>query len=367
MKDLDFDELDKAVNSIMATANNAPKTETPAPLGPTPPSVTTPAAVTTKQKETATPAAASAPVLPKRGGRFMDVVHPSSDMTGEPRSTVRQGTSLKPLNDNVIPEPTPEPTKTTAPAAPLDLGLSTTQETAPVKKASEPSKEEWPDPLDLHDAEKTSKVTEEASSVQDITTSTLPDPLERSNTVDTSADNSQASGTEQERAASPFLTDTKVEKRPLGAASTGTDSLQSSNNPMTTVGDDTTNSEKTLDKDAQVIPKVQLPEELGSDLLAVESDIKLTDQKPTQEAVSPVVSDQAAETVSGPVSIAQQYKTQPSTRDVSHAAVYDTSAEPLAHPAKKKSGWLGVVITILILILFGAGGAAVYFFDLIPL
>ncbi|HEV7930164.1 MAG TPA: hypothetical protein VGP12_08550, partial [Nitrosospira sp.] len=114
MKDLDFDELDRAVNSLMSdvskadtstsdteqkektldltpTAGSGASTPTtPAPVAPQAPAPT----VVPPQKTT-TPLA---PLASRRGGRFMDVVHPSSDMKkpDQPRQTSRQGITVAP-------------------------------------------------------------------------------------------------------------------------------------------------------------------------------------------------------------------------------------------------------------------------------
>jgi hypothetical protein len=65
----------------------------------------------------------------------------------------------------------------------------------------------------------------------------------------------------------------------------------------------------------------------------------------------------------GPISIPQQYKEEPSTGDAKNGAIYDTDTyhhQPLAHPKKKKSGWMWVIWIILILIIGAAAGAALY-------
>ena len=71
--------------------------------------------------------------------------------------------------------------------------------------------------------------------------------------------------------------------------------------------------------------------------------------------------------VSGPASIQPQYKEEPSSTKQEHAAIYDTDTyhKPLAHPAKKKSGWLWVLWIILLLALGAGGAAALYYFKVI--
>ena len=121
-----------------------------------------------------------------------------------------------------------------------------------------------------------------------------------------------------------------------------------------------------------------LPEELQGDLMAVEADttheqVKQTheaaaEQKPLEKSTTPVpatgtpsVSESAAP--SGPTSIPQQYHEEASTGDQGNGAIYDTDSyhQPLAHPAKKKSGWMWIIWIVLILLLGAGGGAALYF------
>jgi hypothetical protein len=66
-------------------------------------------------------------------------------------------------------------------------------------------------------------------------------------------------------------------------------------------------------------------------------------------------------------SIPTQYSEQPSTGDASHTPIYDNEAthQPLAHPAKKKKGWLLIVFIVAILAIGGGLGAAAYFLHLI--
>src|SRR5882757_5500685 len=108
MKDLDFDELDRAVNTLM---NDVPKSDLSGndedqmktlSISPTLPDASPPVSNDTAQPvvtpspvaATATPVAppqarTSTPPAARRGGRFMDVVHHSSDMKkdSKPAST----------------------------------------------------------------------------------------------------------------------------------------------------------------------------------------------------------------------------------------------------------------------------------------
>jgi hypothetical protein len=105
MNDIDFDELDRAVSSVLTptptpTPVEAAAVDTPVPAAPEP-------SITTKDL----------PVAPRRGGRFMDVVHPSSDMRGAVK------TPSRPAANPVVADP---PAESDAPKPVSD----------------------WPDPID---------------------------------------------------------------------------------------------------------------------------------------------------------------------------------------------------------------------------
>lgn len=343
MTDIDFDELDRAVNSLVNPAvdatSPAPAAEAvaPAPTSPAP-----------SQPDTTTPLAAR-----RSSGRFMDVVHPSSDMrvAVPPRPAVasREGVSITPPAATAAAAPSvPSPVAPTVPAAPATTDM--------------------PDPLDFHGftpgAQETTptNVTGAPADVdQDI--AAIADEL--------SASQSDAPQTPLE---TPFISDAKVEKRPLGAFSADTSPApESAETVETTVEPSTPASEPTVTPDpvqpdfssshaeepADTHPMgndTPLPAELQGDVLSIESS----------EETAPAAAQTDAEVPTGPTSITQQYTEQASTGDQPAGSIFDTEAykKPLAHPKKKQSGWL-MVLWILLLIIIGAGaGAAVYFYVL---
>jgi hypothetical protein len=347
MKDIDFDELDKAVNSLMATApitpedaasNVKPETTLEVSVQPNPPAnvpaASAPAATNPEVNEAeapvalVTPPAAAVTPAVKRTGRFMDMVHASSDMTprsvSAPRS--REGLSITPRSESTA----------AAPAV-------STVESSPAEPPMSPKTPEvMPDPIDLGNSLETPAA--EPSS-----------PVEPAASVTTE---------------SPFIADAKVEKRPLNAEA----SASSTSSLDTQLANELNDSDKTTDvpdgsssDEPPVIPQVP---ELSSDLVAIESTEKVDEPVATQTTDT----KEAANVVDAPAvplgasSIAKQYKSQPSTGDQSHAAIYDASEypEPVTHPAKKKSGWLWVLWVVLLLAV-GAGAAALlYFLGIIP-
>lgn len=300
MKDIDFDELDRAVNSLIApkTTSVAATAETTAV-----PAVSSP--VSTAADELHTPAAT--PLAARRSsGRFMDVVHPSSDMR----------TSPVPARPAAHTEMTITP-----PSSSADLGPKATEEAAEPEEA-----ETVPDLIDM-------PVT---PPVEDT-----PSPLE-----------------------SPFLSDAKVEKRPLGAFSNETSEPPMSVTPPSETAkpetfEDTADEKPGNKSDHPIGTDTPLPAELQDNLLSIEANEDTESKKDETPPIPTVV------TPVGATSIQTQYTEQPSTGDQPTGAVFDTDAykKPIARP-KKKSGWL-IVLWIFLLLVVGAGvGAAVYFFVL---
>jgi len=216
----------------------------------------------------------------------MDVVHPSSDMRS----------SSTPVPERSVPRSEPE-------------------EAVPTERKSD-----WPDPLDFHGFKDEPETAPEPAVIEEAPVNSLE---------------------------SPFLSDAKVEKRPLGGFPT--------------------------DTPAEPTPLLEAPDE---ELLTAETEdkpeVESVSEPEVQEEVKPVIeptpepTPAPVEETTVPASITQQYKEQPSTTEQSSGPIFDTESyhQPLTHTPKKKSGAL-VVVWIAALILVGAGaGAAVYFFVL---
>lgn len=433
MKDLDFDELDRAVNSLMSNVpKSAPQTTTTnektldlgsslsgdseaipaklenmakkaaeqdAPAAPASPAqMPSPSVVATPRP--AAPAIkapdrpqSSAPAI-RRGGRFMDVVHPSSDMKKpeSPRPVSRQGVTIEPMGKAAPGEPVVQ----AKPFAPAPI-----MPEAETKPADEPEMgDEALKPLEPPKIETTPKpvdTPEPATSSSD-----WPDPLDMAAKNETTPP-----------LTSPFLADAKVEKRPLGGLSTPEAGEETKPEPQDVATETDTKPEivePTLPQPEETeptsepevpgpaetpvkVPKLPgdedmtapLPEELRGDLMAVEADtthdemkqqhdIELEKEQPSDKSKEAAVKDAPKPEVksespasTGPTSIPQQYQEEPSTGDQDNGAIYDTSTyhQPLAHPAKKKSGWMWVIWIVVILLLGAAGGAAIYFMKLV--
>ena len=199
MSDIDFDELDRAVASVLGGS------DAPTPAAVAEPIVVVPTDASLK------PVAASAQDLhaiapkPVQRGRFLDMVHPSGDMTSRsatpamgpvPRpvvdttnqtfvSDVIAGTlpSLASLPLSPLTSSSPAPARPTAPA-------SSEQPSEPIESVVEPKDQPEPDPQP------------EATVAPDFFAASPDDANPHKN---------------PEVQPSPFIPDAKVEKRPLGA------------------------------------------------------------------------------------------------------------------------------------------------------
>lgn len=301
MSDFDFDELDKAVNGAISTdvstdelvetldttVNDTPVDQTVAPASNATVQSTRPAA----------------PAARRSSGRFMDVVHPSSDMRpgGEVPKIARP--------------------QTTAPAV-----------SAPAieSNSTEATLEDWQKPLE-----------------------------------------------------SPFLTDAKVEKRPLGGeAPTTTDFdpielLEEPDDPRI----EAHAMPDPIDFAAQSTEEVPVSEPSAViEEVAIEAEPVVAEQPAAHSEVPMHVENDTAggygegsfqpeadqDVPAGPTSIHQQYKEQPSSSKES-GAIYDTEAyhQPLIPTVKKKKPSFAILWILLILIL-GAGASAAFYFYILP-
>jgi hypothetical protein len=336
MSDIDFDELDRAVNGALGgTPAPRPAADITPVQKPEQPSVPTferveRTTIATAVTPTSVPAAepvssvnpppvSVAPAARRSSGRFMDMVHPSSDMrsrTDEAAAEAKQKRSFT--------SPAPAPFQASTPAV------------QPVVAAPEI-----------------------------IETSAWNEPLE-----------------------SPFLPDAKVEKRPLGggdvqSTAEGTSPLSGfdfqglldePDEPLLEAPEPQERLEATTLPDpidfAHATAKAQAPvaETAQPEAVAIETpevapmepEIIPETPRPVETVPQPIV-----EQPTGPSSITQQYKEHPSTTQES-GAIFDTESyhQAVVQPVKKKSGWLTVLLILLLVVLGAAGGWAVYVYVL---
>lgn len=431
MSELDFDELDKAVNNLMS---GVPKVEPPKnddiktlDIDSTLSDTSRPSldqlnsaltAVNSSTKTEDTSASSSTPTTPaagslatRRSGRFMDVVHPSSDMKNMAKPTTsRQAPTIEPVTkpadqtETKEETQTVEPTKATEPTL-NDAALAESESTSMIADHEAHAQSEWPDPLEMSgyqpEADTNTSNDEEVASTSADTTDMKPSDDSNKEDEDDDAvfslDDLEDTAPE-EPLSSPFITDAKVEKRPLGGLATEvTPAAEPTVSNEAAEHDDETSNDDPNDQlpanTSDVAPI--LPPELQKDLMAIETAGDTSPQAPATEetpvgttptepateketvteepapAETDVTEKPAVETSipapTGPSSIPQQYKEEPNTGDQTNGGIYDTDNyhQPLAHPVKKKSGWLWIVWILLLLIIGGGGAAALYLFDII--
>jgi hypothetical protein len=401
MKDLDYDELDRAVNSLITNnsdqVDNKVNTETPNNSSNPPvytlPSVDTP--LVTKNVVDPSPVAipiplptpiepptiqqatseqpkvnATTPLVTRQNtGRFMDVVHPSSNMRPTltmPNRDLSQNTMIK---ASPIIAPTPTPIK----RAPIISLSGLRSNLIDFHKPQNNPIDKQPEPYDDSKDADIDKINDEI-------TDTLKQPS------DSTPD-------------SPFISGTKVDKRPLGAFSSEAPTPLSFPIPIPTptptptppampqapitvitakepISDSKANGNN-ISYGSQLNNNIDtpMPAELQNELLSIEADStthpELLDSfnstpAPVSEPISKINVDTSSinsQPLTGPTSITQQYKEQPNSGDSQTSAIYDNAAynKSLSHPAKKKSGWSWVVWAIILLVVGAAVGAAVYF------
>ncbi len=326
MSDIDFDELDKAVNTLMSNVDTTKRSESADDPedkvltldGSTESALPQPVSQPDIQQEsiTAAPIANATPSAPalavKRRGQFMDMIHPSSDMKAT-KAVKREAATVTPVT--------------------LDASsVSEPEAAAPV-----PAEPELPENI---------PTGEPAAEV----------------------------ATEQSPLVSPFLPDAKPEKRPLGAASDiaaepNVAMAAELDNELTAEG-----SEQQAASSAEEAPA--LPAELHTDVLAVEAaentatesaaaidlgqpEAPLAD---SEEQAEPSIEEPTTVPAGG--SIPQQYTEAPSSGDQTNGSIYDTSNyhQPIeAAPATKKSSPLKWILLAVGLLVLGGGGGVAYF------
>lgn len=292
MKDIDFDELDRAVNSLI----NPDGTATPAD------SNSSSASIPVVSLET--PASPTPPLAERRSsGRFMDVVHPSSDMRGSvaPRPTQPGSPQQQPV---VQTEPQQE--STISMSDPIDEGASALAEAEP-----DDSNEPLESPF-LADAKVEKRPLGAFSNEVHDSSPSMSTP-------------------------NPAITEPDLESLSLDSPIEVT--TKSSNQPIDS--------------------GTPLPAELQTDVLSIEANEDSVVTKAEEPASMPDT------TPIGPTSITPQYTQQPSTGDKPAGNIFATEAYKKPQVVKGKKSGLFIILWIFLLLVVGAGiGAAVYFFVL---
>lgn len=171
---------------------------------------------------------------------------------------------------------------------------------------------------------------------------------------------------------SPFLPDAKVEKRPLGSPASDTPSGDEAEAVTEAAVDKVFPETETYDQpEAETVNNdvaeayTPVPEELSSDILNVELGGAPDSDEIDLEALDLAKPVDEKEEPSAPSSIPQQYKTVKSAEgDEERAPLFDAAPAP-AKPAKasKRSGLKVFLLLIILLIIGCAAGYALYTFN----
>lgn len=337
MTELDFEELDKAVNSVMGKSSapsNDQTSASPADVGSSENQPDAPAAVpVATSPQAVAPATTSASLAARRGsGRFMDVMRTPGDVAKKvsptPPTSPAPNFVVETLEPSIV---TPE------------------KETEPSDVASDlPKLDSWPDSIDFSDE----AAAPPAAEAEPLTSPFIPNAVVEKRPLGgvsgEQPSESEVPVAEQDSAVAPG---TEV---PVVAEQPAKDSTVSGNK-QASWGASMPDTDAKAEAATEIKPA--LPAELDSNLVAIESGGVQTVSEASGDAVLP------SGKKLGSGSITQQYQEQPSTTDQGHTPIYETGEahQPLAHPAKKKPGWLWVVL-ILAFAVIGCGiGAAVYF------
>ncbi len=347
MDDINFDELDKAVNSALktddtseqATKTDSVSTEPMQSLQSSPVEPTTP-----------TPVVSAAQVTPvatpqKRRGQFMDFVRTAPSDQGVPASR-RQAPKVAPLSPAVV-ETTASGEAPEVTESPI-VKQEATSEEAPLQNVPDSGvygapapTHDWPDPLEMANAK---AVLPEVPEVVD----TKVEPAEI--TSDDQEDSSQFSTVQ----ASPFLEGTEVEKRPLGAFADSKEDITSGS--LVTDQIDSTSS-------AAIQPEiVSVEADEPKEVLAAAANLPVESES---EVATPAVP-------AGNGSIPQQYHpvaAEVNRENVEEHPVFDTKEyhQPLPPATKQHSAGVFkyILIGLLMLLLGAVGGYLLYVFKLI--
>lgn len=361
MKDIDFDELDRAVSSVLgqkttnATADSNGTADKKDDLAPTQEPATDNVVSTVDTTEPTTDvAAASEPVSPKpattplaikRRGKFMDVMHPSADMKPVGAASVKP-VRPKPVLTPLLTEEAESTVEHTAePTASLDESHSL------IGAEPTPVTETLPETVEHADADNSPAEETAAPSSLDVDTTDSPVVAE-DNTNEQAGESTQDDAPEATLddaaqpdnpapQATPFLSDTQVEKRPLGAFGEADAAEESAGSPA--AADELATTAQPADM--QSTPVVSLPRELQPDVVGVES-VQATE---TLEAPATSTSPFAANVPVAP---------EASDGRVEGHPLFDTSTyhEPIAAVHQSgMPGWAKWLIGLAACLAIGAG------------
>lgn len=363
MKDLDFDELDQAVSSVLNTKDE-PKKEAPVDNSAVPVEKTDDKSSEVKVEDSEakkdekgeTPTPSVTPTVSpavRRRGQFLDMVHPSADMTSR------------------LPVTSPAARKQLAPVSADAANLKPTAATTPaeVTKVEDDSVVKEDAPATVPEVPKTpaAEAADEAPEAPAKPADDIkwPDPLEISNATEATDENAKADepdetpAAEAEPTGTPFVPDVKVDKRPLGGTAiqpsdeAASELSKLAETPAAVPAPTDATMSSPVPTEEPKVPE-STPPELQPDVVSVEAAAN-REFAPDGKDI-----ETDSDTNKGMAqSIPQQYHTPSEKPDNATHPVFDTDEyhQPLlpAH-SKKKRGWLIVVIILGLLVVGAALG-----------
>lgn len=413
MTELDFDELDKAVNDLMQDGSTAPAAQGDAQEAHSDniPSVQN-VDVTPESKDPMLSQTTVTPLAVKRRGRFMDVMAPSGINKPVIDGFIkRQGVTISAPSAPVTPNDDVRPTENTA-GEPLDVmpvSVPAENNVADAGQSNEAEQHdnqpygadgneyaanpapvnEWPEPQEVTNVEESEQMSHE------VPVESNDDTVE-AHVNEWPAEQDGAEGLEAEVAESKLAPE-------MAAGMDHTEQqLHGDNEQLTTVitPDDTRADDQADESDMPVsqdtvmnspfLPdaKVEkrplggsdtqatevegpaavaapvLPRELNNDVMSLDADVNIASEKRDDEPV------QAVALVTPSITPQQPTATQAASAATAAlpvaGAIFDTNTyhTPLKQPAKAKNPWLTAIWIIVLLIVGCIAGAAYYYFTM---
>lgn len=392
MSEIDFDELDRAVNDLMSNVDTSKRHEglddpedkvvtldssstESGKVASSPVAETT--TVTPMPAPEAKPAPAqSSPLAVKRRGQFMDMVHPSSDMTSASRPVKRDGVSIMPPSETVSTLPSTESVKKpsssiNAPAnskptptlSSIRTPSSTTVVSTPMSTPAPamPSAEKPSQPIASSAIQPPVQPNPTAPIASSYSSPGVIEPSDNKNdqpeevaSVESEipaeiVDEASSISSPQPLPTAPFLSDARVEKRPLGA-----NSESAAKHPQ-----------DVAEEEAPASEPVSLPAELQGDVVAVEASVPLDIDKAGSLSEAGSQSSDADLVVDAGVDLTAQSIEQTDADDQVNGSIYDTANyhQPIdGKKPEKKSSPLKWLAWFLVLLIVGIGAGVAYFF-----
>lgn len=324
--DIDFDELDRAVNSLMGGAVAAGEDETP------------------KAKTLNI----NATLKPGEGPSYTKLDEVAKKIGSETLTTDDDTTRVKDLGEISHADTQPIPVNgTTPPEVPKPDSSPSSQ----IPGATRPTSGRFMD------------VVHPSSDMKSPATATpQPTGTEQSGpAVVVSAPKPVAAPAVE--VTSPFITDAKVEKRPLGDPFA--DPTPHSKDTEQSVAEKNDAPEEIIAINSEALAREESSKDAQAilDATKIETSTDAIDQQ--LQAIESIHAEPVTSSTDAPsVSVVESSTgTQPTQGDQSQGAIYDVKEyhQPLSHPGKQKSGWGVVIIIVVIIALAAAAGAGAFF------